>query len=174
MENAIPGRPAAAHNSSIKFIVGGVLIIAAVVYLIFTSLLQPGGAQYFLTVQELQTRSSEMVGREVRVSGVVLGDTIKVDPNTLDIAFTVANIPGDNAEVERLGGMAQVLHDAAMDSSLPRMKVIYNGVQPDLLKHEAQAIMTGKMGEDGIFYAEELLLKCPTKYEEALPEQAGG
>mgnify|MGYP003349956457 CR=1 FL=1 len=40
------------------------------------------------------------------------------------------------------------------------------------LRNEAQAIMTGKLGEDGVFYAEELLLKCPTKYEEAVPEQA--
>jgi cytochrome c-type biogenesis protein CcmE len=34
--------------------------------------------------------------------------------------------------------------------------------------------MTGKVGEDGIFYAEELLLKCPTKYEEDVPGQAEG
>jgi cytochrome c-type biogenesis protein CcmE len=29
------------------------------------------------------------------------------------------------------------------------------------------------LGDDGIFYADELLLKCPTKYEEAVSEQAG-
>jgi cytochrome c-type biogenesis protein CcmE len=40
------------------------------------------------------------------------------------------------------------------------------------MRDEAQAIMTGRLGSDGIFYAEELLLKCPTKYEEAVPEQA--
>jgi cytochrome c-type biogenesis protein CcmE len=34
--------------------------------------------------------------------------------------------------------------------------------------------MTGKIGEDGVFYADELLLKCPTKYEEDLPEQSEG
>ncbi len=53
------------------------------------------------------------------------------------------------------------------------MKVVYVGPKPDLLRNEAQAIMTGHLGEDGIFYAEELLLKCPTKYEEAVPAQAG-
>jgi cytochrome c-type biogenesis protein CcmE len=52
------------------------------------------------------------------------------------------------------------------------MQVIYTGVKPDLLRHEAQAIMTGQLGDDGIFHAEELLLKCPTKYEEAVPEQS--
>jgi cytochrome c-type biogenesis protein CcmE len=46
------------------------------------------------------------------------------------------------------------------------------GAKPDLLRGEAQAIMTGKLGDDGVFYADELLLKCPTKYEEAVPEQA--
>ena len=54
------------------------------------------------------------------------------------------------------------------------MPVVYIGPKPDLLRHEAQAIMTGEMGEDGIFYADELLLKCPTKYEEAVPEQSEG
>jgi len=53
------------------------------------------------------------------------------------------------------------------------MTVVYIGVKPDLLKHEAQAIVTGHLGADGIFYADELLLKCPTRYEEAVPDQAG-
>jgi cytochrome c-type biogenesis protein CcmE len=40
-----------------------------------------------------------------------------------------------------------------------------------LLRDEAQAIMTGKMGADGVFYATELNLKCPTRFEEAQPGQ---
>jgi cytochrome c-type biogenesis protein CcmE len=52
------------------------------------------------------------------------------------------------------------------------MQAIYVGPKPDLLRDEAQAIMTGHLGEDGVFYADELLLKCPTKYEEAVPSQA--
>ena len=51
------------------------------------------------------------------------------------------------------------------------MEIVYNGVKPDLLRNEAQAIMTGRLGQDGKFYADELLLKCPTKYEEAVPQQ---
>jgi cytochrome c-type biogenesis protein CcmE len=42
------------------------------------------------------------------------------------------------------------------------------------MRNEAQAIMTGHVSADGVFYADELLLKCPTKYEEAIPEQAQG
>jgi cytochrome c-type biogenesis protein CcmE len=32
--------------------------------------------------------------------------------------------------------------------------------------------MTGHLGADGAFYADELLLKCPTKYQQAVPSQA--
>jgi len=153
-----------------KFIIGGVLIVAAIAYLIISS--TQANAQYFLTVEELNQRSGELVGKDVRISGVVLGDTISNDTANLTLTFTVANIPGDQDEIDALGGMAAVLHNATLDSSLPRLKVIYQGVKPDLLKNEAQAIMTGKLNPDGTFVADELLLKCPTKYEEAVPEQA--
>ena len=68
--------------------------------------------------------------------------------------------------------LAEALHQAVVDTSRNRIHVIYVGVKPDLLRNEAQAIMTGRMGEDGVFHAEELLLKCPTRYEEAVPAQA--
>jgi cytochrome c-type biogenesis protein CcmE len=68
--------------------------------------------------------------------------------------------------------LALVLHQAVNNPDANRIFVVYEGVMPDLLQNEAQAIMTGKIGEDGIFYASELLLKCPTKYEEAVPEQS--
>jgi cytochrome c-type biogenesis protein CcmE len=40
-----------------------------------------------------------------------------------------------------------------------------------MLRHEAQAILTGTLNDEGIFEAEELLLKCPSKYEDAVPDQ---
>ena len=67
-----------------------------------------------------------------------------------------------------------VLKSAVADPSRNRLKVVYTGVKPDLLKNEAQAIMTGKLGKDGVFYASELLLKCPTRYQEAVPGQTEG
>lgn len=153
-----------------KFIIGGVLILAAVVYLIASS--THASAEYFMTVDELNAEGASAINKSVRLSGAVLGDTIQYDPSTLTLTFEVAHVPGDNAEIERQGGLATVLHAAVTDPSRSRIKVQYEGVMPDLLRNEAQAIMTGKLGEDGVFYAEELLLKCPTKYEEAVPEQA--
>ena len=161
-----------AGSGRAKFIVGGLLIVAAVVYLIVTS--TQASAQYFLTVDELTDRAGSDIGREVRISGAVIGDTVVYEPETLTLAFTVAHVPGDNDEIEAQGGLAKVLYDAVNDQDRNQLQVIYVGPKPDLLRHEAQAIMTGELGEDGIFYADELLLKCPTKYEEAVPEQSEG
>ena len=153
-----------------KFLVGGLLIVAAVVYLIISS--TQANAQYFLTVEEVHARQDEMAGRELRVSGAVIGDSIKYDSNNLTLSFTVANIPSDNAVIDARGGLAAVLKSAVVDGSQARMNVVYKGVKPDLLKNEAQAIMTGKFDANGTFTASELLLKCPSKYEDAVPQQA--
>jgi cytochrome c-type biogenesis protein CcmE len=153
-----------------KFMLGGLFILAAVVYLIVSS--SQANSEYFMTIDEVNAEGAGVVNKNLRVSGAILGDTIQYDPQTLTLTFDVAHVPGDNAEIDAQGGLAEVLHQAVIDPSRNRIKVVYVGVKPDLMRDEAQAIMTGHMGEDGIFYAEELLLKCPTRYEEAVPEQA--
>jgi len=154
-----------------KFALGGIFILGAVVFLIWSS--TTANAEYFLTVDELNAKGSSVIDRNLRVSGAVIGDTIQYDAQTLTLTFEVAHVPGDNKVIETEGGLAEALHQAVMDPSRARMKIIYVGPMPDLLRHEAQAIVTGRLGKDGIFHADELLLKCPTKYEEAVPEQAG-
>lgn len=154
-----------------KFVIGGLLILGAVVFLIANA--TAGSAQYFMTVDELKAKGPEVVDKNLRVSGAVIGDTIQYDPSTLTLTFEVAHVPADQAELEDEGGLAEALHEAVIDPSRARMTVVYIGVKPDLLRHEAQAIVTGSLGADGYFHAEELLLKCPTRYEEAVPEQAG-
>ena len=153
-----------------KFFIGGAFIFAAIIFLIATS--TQASAEYFMTVDELNAEGAAAVNKSLRLSGAVLGDTIQYDASTLTLTFEVAHVPGDNAEIEAQGGLAVVLHEAVSDPTRSRIKVVYEGVMPDLLRNEAQAIMTGTLGEDGVFHAEELLLKCPTKYEEAVPEQA--
>lgn len=154
-----------------KFIVGGLIILAAVVYLIVSA--TRSNAEYFMTVQELRAEGPAALGRNLRISGAVIGDSIQYDVETLTLRFDIADIPGDNAEIEAQGGLAEVLHAAVMDPARARLTVVYVGPRPDLLQNEAQAIVTGRLGEDGLFHADEVLLKCPTRYEEALPEQAG-
>lgn len=167
MEQVVEARPR--FGGRVKFIIGGLLIFAAIAYLIISS--TKANAQYFFTIDELKSRGQSVVGQNVRISGAVIGDSIQYDSQTLTLRFTIANVPADNKEIEAQGGLAAVLHAAVTDSARTRMQAVYVGPKPDLLRDEAQAIMTGHVGEDGIFYADELLLKCPTKYEEAIPSQ---
>ena len=153
-----------------KFFLGGALILAAVVYLLVSS--TQASAEYFMTVDEVKAKGGSVIGKSLRLSGAVLGDTIQYDSKTLELTFEIAHVPGDNAEIEAQGGLAEVLYQAVNDPARQRMTIHYVGAKPDLLRNEAQAILTGKLGEDGVFYADEILLKCPTKYEEAVPEQA--
>jgi cytochrome c-type biogenesis protein CcmE len=114
----------------------------------------------------------DAIGRPSQVIGAVIGDTIVVNNAEQTITFTVAHVAADNDLLEDEGGLAAALFDAVNDPNRARLEVVYYGVKPDLLQNEAQAIVTGRLGEDGVFYADELLLKCPSKYEEAAPQQA--
>lgn len=148
-----------------KFIVGGLLILGAVAYLIITNTL--GGARYFITVDELLANREAYAGQTVRITGAVIGESIVYDAENLLITFTVANVP------EQFDDLATALHDAVHDPNATRLNVrVENQVKPELLQHEAQAIMTGTLGEDGVFHVSELNLKCPSRFIEAGPEQA--
>ena len=121
----------------VKFLVGGAIVVLAVAYLIFSSI---GGSEaYYLTVEEVKARGSS--GRDVRVAGLVLGDSIKWDAQEWILKFKIADDSGTLA-------------------------VIYHGARPDMLRDGAEAIVEGKYAESHSFEANNLLLKCPSKYEE--------
>jgi cytochrome c-type biogenesis protein CcmE len=165
-------QPVAARSARWKFWIGGLLIVAALIYLIASS--TSAAAQYYLTVDELRSDPTAAMGRDLKISGAVDGESIAYDPETLTLRFAIANVPGDLDEIEKAGGLAAVLHAAVVNPQAGRLMVEYIGPKPDLLRHEAQAIVTGRLGDDGVFHADELLLKCPTRYEESVPQQAEG
>lgn len=156
-------------NNRVKFIVGGLMLLAVVVIMVISA--TRATAQFFLTVDELQNADRDFSGENLRVSGAVVGDSIRYDSDAHLLHFTIADIPTDDDEVAALGGLEAVLHQAATDPDAARLEVVHSGAPPDMLKDEAQAILTGSLQADGSFLAEEILLKCPSKYEEALPEQ---
>jgi cytochrome c-type biogenesis protein CcmE len=157
--------PISSQRGRWKFIIGGILIFAAVGYLIYSG--TAAGARLFVTVDDL-LHKSEYAGKTVRIAGAVLGDSIKYDSENLIVEFTLVNIPQEGGE-----DLAKVLHDAVNNPNASRIPVrVENEAKPDLLQNEAQAILTGKLGSDGIFHASELLLKCPSRYQAADPNQA--
>ena len=145
------------------------MLLAVVVFMVISA--TRATAQFFLTVSEIQNGDRNYAGENLRVSGAVIGDSIRYDSEAHILHFTIANIPTDDDEIAAQGGLESVLHQAATDPTAAQLEVVYSGPPPDMLKEEAQAILTGSLQADGSFLAEEILLKCPSKYEEALPEQ---
>ena len=138
-----------------KFIVGGLLMAAAIAFLVFNAL--RGNTQLYLTVDEFYSQQSQLAGRDLRVSGWVLGDSIQytqIDDQTSRLEFDI---------VDDMQNPGQRLRIVAMNEPIP-----------DLLQHEAQALVEGH-AENGEFMANSggLLLKCPTRYEELEPGTAG-
>lgn len=171
MEELQPIEAEPRKGSPLKFIIGGVIIVAAIVYLMVSSL--QANVQYFLTVDEVveKQQDGDLDGRNIRISGAVLGDSIEYDMDTLELSFTIVHVPADNELIEDEGGLAGALHNAVMDPTRSKLRIVYSGPMPDLLQNEAQAILTGRVLASGIFEADELLLKCPTKYEGTVPDQ---
>jgi cytochrome c-type biogenesis protein CcmE len=148
-----------------KYLAGGLLLLGAVAFLVFSGTLT--GARYFITVDELLANPDKYAGQTVRVSGAVDGTTIQYDPQALLITFTVAHVPDQTPD------LALALHDALKDPAAARMSVrVENQVKPELLQHEAQALMTGTLGPDGVFHVSELNLKCPTRFTESGVDQS--
>ncbi len=127
-------------NNRVKFIIGGAVIALAIVYLIFTA--TQSTASYFLTVEELHEKGSVIYNENVRVSGKVVGDSIDFNSRDLILRFEVAGESGET------------------------VPVFFNGPKPDQMRHDAEAIIQGKY-DGSQFTAQELLLKCPSRYEES-------
>ena len=135
-----------------KYLLGLALIAAAVVFLIVTSM--SANAQYFYTVDELRSKGQGIVDQNVRVSGAVVNSSTKfeVRDNQPYLEFEIA--------------------DADKAGTQTPLRVVYNGPKPDLIEEpQAQAIVEGHLGADGSFHADNLLLKCPSRYEEEFPNQ---
>ena len=138
-----------------KYLLGLALIAAAVVFLIVTSM--SANAQYFYTVEELRAKGQGLVDQNVRVSGAVINSSTKfeVRDNQPYLEFEIA-------DPDKVG----------MQTPL---RIVYNGPKPDLINEpHAQAIVEGHLGADGNFHADNLLLKCPSRYEEEFPNQVEG
>ena len=69
MEESIDSTNQQNQSSRMKFVIGGLIIVSAVVYLIISS--TKTNAQYFMTVAELKEEGASIVGRNLRVSGAV-------------------------------------------------------------------------------------------------------
>jgi cytochrome c-type biogenesis protein CcmE len=124
-----------------KYLVGGFILIAALIFLGYMSFM--GGITYYYEVSELLDEVNSISGQTIRVSGNVTDDIVK---DGLSMQFTILDM--NDEEV-----------------SLP---VIYSGAVPDTFKVGNQVVIEGQYKTSGIFEAESIIVKCGSKY---IPEE---
>lgn len=120
-----------------KFLIGGLIIFIALGYLGYTSF--KGAATYYYTVDELLAQGSSIYGKHVRVNGQVAPGSVKQEVGGHILRFNL---------VDRAG-------------SLP---VVYQGIVPDAFKASNEIVIEGYLDSVGVFQANTILTKCPSKY----------
>jgi cytochrome c-type biogenesis protein CcmE len=130
-------------NKKLKFIIGGLVILGLIVYLIVSSISSAGA--YYREVGEVLDQQAILSGKALRVSGNVVTESINYDAATLSLDFMISD-PNDATK---------------------QIPIHFHGVQPDQMTREgSSAIVEGNLGPNGVVEANNLLLKCPSRYEE--------
>ncbi len=130
----------ASRARSARVIVAVLVVVAAIGYLIYTGF--QSTTVYYLTVSELKAKGP--AAGAVRVAGIVQEGTVQRSANDATVRFTIADQGG----------------------SLP---VVYKGMTPDIFGPGIQVVVEGHYTADGIFQANTLLAKCPSKFTAAVP-----
>ena len=137
------GDEAPARSNKTRFLVLSAVIILALGYMIYAAF--PGNALYFLTVSEFNERSDVQDGRLLRVSGRLVEGTFGRDGKSIDSLFQITDNDGDSTGATLMAS--------------------YTGVLPDLFFNpHSELILEGSYGDNQVFQAKNILVKCPSKY----------
>jgi len=123
----------------LKYIIGGLVIVAFLIW----------GATAFLqtTIQYVSIDSAMKSQRTVQIMGKIDFDRVLY-----------------NAEDERLE-FAVYDPEAPKPASAKRMRVVYYGVVPGNFDQATSVVLKGKASDEGVFVADQMLVKCPSKYQ---------
>lgn len=123
-------------NRQTKFLAGGVVIAAALAYMIYAGVTQ--SAVYFVTPAELQ--AAPVPGKAYRLGGVVARGSLTWEARTLDLSFALSD------------GKATV-------------PVRHKGTPPDLFGEGRGAVVEGSWSPEGYFKASLILAKHSEEYK---------
>jgi cytochrome c-type biogenesis protein CcmE len=136
-------------GKKLKFLIGGLVVVAAIASLAFFAVRE--NMVYYYTVTELQEKGAST---NVRVSGDLVSGTLVKGSVGEPIKFKIYD-PADKNKV---------------------VFVTYTGAVPDTFKddpaNQVQVVVEGDYLTDGTFNADFLLAKCPSKYEKAQADTA--
>ena len=137
-----------------RFIIIAVVVALALAFMIWAAFGE--NTRYFLTVSEFNDKQAvhEITdGQMVRVSGKLVEGTFDRPEKSTISHFQITDKEG------AYSGSALLL-------------ATYDGVLPDLFFNpHSEIILEGSYNGDGVFQANEILVKCPSKYQDLEEKQ---
>jgi cytochrome c-type biogenesis protein CcmE len=127
--------------------IGIAVLVGAIAYLVIASL--SGTSVYYYTLDELKDLAIDPA-KKIRVGGALDKESVDYDPSGPVLRFQLQNEDGSE-----------------------KLLVVFHDVMPDNLMESTEIVATGYL-RDGTFYAESLLVKCPSRYEAAEEELLSG
>ncbi|WP_174734936.1 cytochrome c maturation protein CcmE [Mesobacillus harenae] len=121
-----------------KIITGLAMGVAAILIMFFSTM--PAAGSKEITIDDLVNNQEKFKGDYVMTQGLLNKDSIKWNADKIELEFEIFN---------------------EGEGSLP---IFYRGVKPDNFTDDVIVIVEGFM-QDGIFEAEKVQTKCPSKYE---------
>jgi len=115
------------------------IIVLSLGYLAWTGMQDK---DYYVTIKQLHEGHED--SRRLRVGGTVRPGSIRMSGSKAE--FVIVEQEKDQPE--------QALHVSYVGKEPP----------PDTFKDEAQALVVGEYGSDGVFHAHEIQAKCASKY----------
>ncbi len=126
------------------------MVVLALAFMIWAAFGE--NTRYFLTVSEFNSKTEIHDGQMVRVSGKLVEGTFDRAGKSTVSHFRLTDKDG-------------------VSSGTALLAARYEGVLPDLFFNpHSEIILEGSYTSDGVFHADEILVKCPSKYQD-LDEQ---
>ncbi len=122
----------------LKYIVAGGIVVAALVGMIYSGVKE--SVVYFYTPSELNQKKDAVVGKSLRVGGMVEDGSVRWDPQALLLTFRLTD------------GQGTVF-------------VRHKGTAPDLFKEGAGAVVEGTWTPDGYFRSNNIMAKHSEEYK---------
>jgi cytochrome c-type biogenesis protein CcmE len=122
-----------------KYVIGVVIIVVFVVW----------GATSFMetTVQYVPLQTAATSARTVQVMGKIDFDVVKYDENEKRLSFAIYD------------------PKAEQPTGAQRLDIVYYGVVPGNFDQATSVVLKGKPDSTGVFVADQMLVKCPSKYQ---------
>ncbi len=122
-----------------KIIIG--LGIAAIAFVIMMFSTMPSAGSKEITIADLNKSGASYEGDYIMTQGLLNKESVKWDADKLELRFEL---------YEEGQGTLQVIH---------------KGIKPDNFSEDVIVLVEGFIQKDGVFEAEKVQTKCPTKYE---------